>query len=535
MFTLMNHIELFAGCGGLSLGLETAGFKLLMANELSPMASESFAYNILGTDLRNKKNIDKVFWISSQYPKDRMDERLIENPLDATGLHSNHFSDLEIKKHNNEELKRSLWVGSITDLNNMLSKKGSPLSSILKNGFGDGSVDLVSGGPPCQSFSMVGLRDHSNNRNKLPWEFAKFVESVQPKIVLLENVSGILRPFRLGDKKVHAWFEVAKTFAKVGYIPLCLHVNAKYIGAPQNRPRFLMLALRQDIYRGVKNSSADQELLNALLPSEQLFNKIQKGINPSFGCIKYFDIEKDKTLFAGNTLSPLFTHPKPKWVNVKEAIDDLHKDDDNTGSYVNYINRKFYNKSKLPLNKWLNHELRKNGHVVRARFRLYQVASKLEKEISQEIINHIRSRGSNNISQKAIKLLQQHWLLGEDGKRNDNIGSSDLRLLLEKLYSSKHSQTVLNANKPAPTVLGSPDDTGHYHESEATQRTLTVRELARIQSFPDWYEIKSKVTTGGIRRRFEVPQYTQIGNSVPPLLGLALGLVCSKILNGHEH
>ena len=53
----MNHIELFAGCGGLSLGLETAGFQLLLANELSPMASETFAYNILDADLENKKKI----------------------------------------------------------------------------------------------------------------------------------------------------------------------------------------------------------------------------------------------------------------------------------------------------------------------------------------------------------------------------------------------------------------------------------------------------------------------------------------------
>ena len=50
----MNHVELFAGCGGLSLGLETAGFELLLANELSPMASETFAYNILNIDFEKK-------------------------------------------------------------------------------------------------------------------------------------------------------------------------------------------------------------------------------------------------------------------------------------------------------------------------------------------------------------------------------------------------------------------------------------------------------------------------------------------------
>ena len=54
--------------------------------------------------------------------------------------------------------------------------------------------------------------------------------------------------------------------------------------------------------------------------------------------------------------------------------------------------------------------------------------------------------------------------------------------------------------------------------------------MARFQSFPDSFEFRSKVTTGGKMRRFEVPQYTQVGNAVPPLLGRALGLVVKNIL-----
>ena len=81
------------------------------------------------------------------------------------------------------------------------------------------------------------------------------------------------------------------------------------------------------------------------------------------------------------------------------------------------------------------------------------------------------------------------------------------------------------SHKPAPAALSIPDDACHYHETIDSPRTLTVREMARIQSFPDWFEIKSKVTTGGSMRKFEVPQYTQIGNAVPPLLGSALGKV----------
>ena len=55
--------------------------------------------------------------------------------------------------------------------------------------------------------------------------------------------------------------------------------------------------------------------------------------------------------------------------------------------------------------------------------------------------------------------------------------------------------------------------------------------MARVQSFPDNFKFLSKVTTGGQMRKFEVPQYTQVGNAVPPLLGIALGLVVKYLIN----
>ena len=68
----MNHVELFAGCGGLTLGLEAEDFNLLFANELSPMASETFAFNILKTNL-DKEGMnpdDKVYWLRSEFERD---------------------------------------------------------------------------------------------------------------------------------------------------------------------------------------------------------------------------------------------------------------------------------------------------------------------------------------------------------------------------------------------------------------------------------------------------------------------------------
>lgn len=62
----MNYIELFAGCGGLSLGLKSEGFNLILANDISPMASETFAYNLLGENIENESKNSKIFWLESQ-------------------------------------------------------------------------------------------------------------------------------------------------------------------------------------------------------------------------------------------------------------------------------------------------------------------------------------------------------------------------------------------------------------------------------------------------------------------------------------
>ena len=84
----------------------------------------------------------------------------------------------------------------------------------------------------------------------------------------------------------------------------------------------------------------------------------------------------------------------------------------------------------------------------------------------------------------------------------------ELVTLIIDLGTKKHSQRPLNWDSPAPTVVSLPDD--FVHPSQP--RTLTVREMARFQSFPDSFEFRAKETTGSLRRRFEVPQYTQVGN-----------------------
>lgn len=92
---------------------------------------------------------------------------------------------------------------------------------------------------------------------------------------------------------------------------------------------------------------------------------------------------------------------------------------------------------------------------------------------------------------------------------------------------SKSTIKLLEAKEPAPTLTSLPDDCIHYCEP----RILTVREYARIQSFPDWYEFKGKYTTGGPLRVKEVPRYSQIGNAIPPLFGEQVGNTLTELLD----
>ena len=90
----------------------------------------------------------------------------------------------------------------------------------------------------------------------------------------------------------------------------------------------------------------------------------------------------------------------------------------------------------------------------------------------------------------------------------------------------KRSVVVLKENSICTTITSIPDDFIHY----CGPRVLTVREMARIQSFPDWYIFKGKYTTGGDRRKQEVPRYTQVANAVPPLFAEQVGIVLKEMI-----
>ena len=112
-------------------------------------------------------------------------------------------------------------------------------------------------------------------------------------------------------------------------------------------------------------------------------------------------------------------------------------------------------------------------------------------------------------------------------------------MIPKEMKTKKFAQRVIpkkwNENGPNITATSLPDDYVHYSQP----RSLTVREWARLQMFPDWYIFKGKRTTGGTRRAGnphegnwdrEVPKYTQIGNAVPVELAKRVGINLKKII-----
>lgn len=141
-----------------------------------------------------------------------------------------------------------------------------------------------------------------------------------------------------------------------------------------------------------------------------------------------------------------------------------------------------------------------------------ELSSRLKYQ-KMELFNH-------QTSQQNADVRRRLQLIAESG----DYDSAKPQLKKEGLESNKRNYTVLNPQGQSPTVCTMPDDFIHY----AAHRPLTVREMARLQSFDDSFVFQGKRQTGGNKRKVEIPQYTLVGNAVPPLMAKA---IANEILN----
>lgn len=454
-----TYVDLFSGCGGLSLGLRRAGGQLIAAVEKSEMAAQTYAANFL------RIGETKHDW-----------EQYLSKPI-------------------TEQASSKLIV--------------SPLRNVLDSGkvmdqLRSASVDLVAGGPPCQGFSLAGRRDQNDLRNKLAWEFLEMVEQLAPKVVLIENVVGMNHTFEKGKSSSFKQLQEALRQTGIGYKVQGLAVNAIHFGAPQHRPRMMILGIRNDqkiaeqinekiLWKSSFSSSFTSDDYEGLFP-ETISSDSAVTIADAIGDLQFSNLFKEN--FESTNTFREQVQTKVSWGLPPEPhIDKL---------------------------AFSNHIPRKHNPTTVTRFRIYQwlkcqgLSSRLLSDHShgsiEELIGHLKSA---NFPAKS----PDGTLLGDSPE--------SMASLMQLHRTKKHSQSALSWNESARTVVTLPDD--YVHPSEP--RIFTVRELARFQGFPDDFIYYGKETTGSTRRRVEVPQYSQVGNAVSPFLGYAMGKLVATSLN----
>jgi len=248
-----TFIDLFAGCGGLSLGLEQAGFNPVYVNELNSDA--------LNTYLTNRP----------EYKHLKLNE-----------FHSKDICDLTKKKLSLKTLAKNLK---------------------LKFNINRGDLSLVVGGPPCQGYSGIGhRRNYKVDKKKIPSnylykEMFKIIEYFNPKGFIFENVRGLLSArWTKNGKKGEIFKDILKQFSLLkNYNYSYSLVQSKDYGVPQNRPRILVIGIRKDINSNIDKSDFFPKKDKTYPHLEDLIGDLlDKNYNKNYSTTKYQSNPKTK-------------------------------------------------------------------------------------------------------------------------------------------------------------------------------------------------------------------------------------------------
>jgi DNA (cytosine-5)-methyltransferase 1 len=360
-------VDLFSGVGGLTFG---------------------FQYKILNNELVKNDLFEIVF--ANEY-----------NPKAAEAFRLN-FNDIKVFETSIENIDEKYLINEEINYKN---------------------IDIVIGGPPCQSYSTVGKRK-KDNRSRMYVEYQRLLEIIKPKMFIFENVLGILS-FKLEDG-TNIIDEIIKQFDNIGYSVQRKILNAKDYSIPQNRKRVFLVGIRKD-----------------------------------FGLIWKFPDSNTET-----------------FLTVSDAISDLPviKSNESINKY-----------SAEPITQY-QRLLRSNQNELTDHF-----CGIYGERITQIIANLDDGESKVDINRKVLEGMLPNNLLLTSGYNNS----------YGRLWWDMPSSTITN-NFATPSAIRCI----HPHQN----RALTIREAARIQSFPDWF-----VFVGS-----KADKCSQVGNAVPPLLAIAL-------------
>ncbi len=451
-------LDLFAGCGGISLGFQAAGFEIAAAVEFDPDAAASHGANFHPGDPR-------------------------------------HALPRDITKLSPEKLAEELELGSVAS-----------------------AVDVIVGGPPCQAFARVGrskLREIDEHpeafkhdpRAQLYLEYLHYVEAFQPLALLMENVPDMLNH---GGQNVAE--ETCEVLRDKGYVAKYTLLNASYFGVPQMRERMILVAYRKELGAEITfpEPTHFMELPPGYAGSRQVALKLLNKRSSSGAPVSYVDPpEADPSLPGAVTaeqaledLPPITLHLEGKLSKGPRRFDELIPYDRKAdkGSYGELMRGWSGRENQTGL----------RDHVIRYLPRDWKLFARLDPgdqypQAHAHAVRMFEEALDAHADKTGVRLKADtaEWL----ALRDSIVPPYDVGKFPNKWRK-------MEPDLPARTLMAhlGKDSYSHIHYDSAQARTISVREAARLQSFPDGFVFSGTMN----------PAFKQIGNAVPPLLSKAV-------------
>lgn len=339
-----------------------------------------------------------------------------------------------------------------------------------------GTPDVIIGGFPCQGFSVAGKRDPDDPRNKLPLEAVRYVKHFKPKVFVMENVKGLLS---MGGGDTLQFF--IEEFSKAGYKVTYRLLKAVEYEVPQLRERLIIVGVRTDI------------------PYEYSFPE-----------------KSSRTITLGDAISDL------------ERTGSLEETGVHNHEFHTEVDRDTY--CKLGEGKFLCDVRHGEEHVHSWEIELKGACSDRELAILNAIAENRRRKefgpkDGNPLSAQTISTLS--GLLHIEDDLNRLVEVEYLEKIEDKfdIHDRKVSAGLRRFNRDKPlntitTMSGVRSPYAHYSQP----RNFTVRELARVQTFPDSFVFHGPI----------LYQYRQVGNAVPPEMARRVALQVKDLLDKVE-
>ena len=449
-------IDLFSGPGGLCTGFKWAGILPLIAVEWTDTTVQTYS----------SSHNAEVFELSKYVNE------------------SGEFDSKYLNKFMKESTRTLLIHGDI----NLVSS--SMIKEFLKRRYGIDSsketVDVVSGGAPCESFSLAGTRTANDERDDLFSNILRISRTVKTKTILFENVKGLFSKPKDGvkgaifkficdsfeDEKASVVYKLASREQST------ILLKASDYGVPQARERLFLVGIRADL-------------------KDVTFTYPEKEYGPGTD--------------------------KP-YVTVEEAISDLPEVGMGQES----------TRYRLP-KKFISDNQKKFVSIVRGDYNADGIHSSVPEHL---IENKLFSKTSVSVHQGPGHIKRKQELLalipvGESMRSTYEKLTEEGRideyrhLFPNTIYGSRNRRLLWN--EPSFTV------TSHCLDEilhPVLNRAITPREAARLQSFPDWYQFAGPYVA--FHSSKEQDKYEQIGDAIPPLLACAMARQFVKCLPEHK-